>query len=69
MEKVVEQSERYGHSMGRELAYLVAHGMFHILGYDHVDGGLQKRKMREKEEVVIASLGYQNAVSYISNDD
>lgn len=69
MEKVVEQSTRYGHSMGRELAYLVAHGMFHILGYDHVDGGLQKRKMREKEEVVIASLGYQNAVSYISNDD
>ena len=68
MEKVVEQSERYGHPMRREVAYLVAHGMLHLLGYDHENGGIEKRRMREREEKVLDSLGFQSAVSYISDE-
>lgn len=65
MEKVLEQSEVYGHSFRREVAYLVAHGMLHLLGYDHEKGGLEKRCMREKEDQVLDSLGFSSAVSYV----
>ncbi len=69
MEKVMEQSEIYGHSMRREIAYLVAHGMLHLLGYDHERGGIEKRHMREREERVLDLLGFSNAVSYIAEDE
>lgn len=69
MEKVIEQSERYGHSMRKEVAYLVAHGMLHLLGYDHEQGGMEKRHMREREERVLELLGFPSALSYISEDD
>lgn len=65
MEKVMEQCEKYGHTMQREVAYLVAHGILHLLGYDHVQGGIQKRQMREREERILDLLGFTNAVSYI----
>ncbi|HCC34585.1 MAG TPA: rRNA maturation RNase YbeY, partial [Ruminococcaceae bacterium] len=42
----------YGHSLQRETGYLTAHSMLHLLGYDHVDGGLDAVRMREKEERV-----------------
>ena len=35
MEKAVEQARRYGHSLEREVGYLTAHSMLHLLGYDH----------------------------------
>ena len=57
LEKVLEHCELYGHTMRREVAYLVAHGMFHLLGYDHVNGGLEREIMREKEEAVMEVLG------------
>lgn len=69
MEKVMEQSERYGHSMRREVTYLVAHGMLHLLGYDHERGGIEKRRMREREDIVLDLLGFPNAVSYISDEN
>ncbi len=69
MEKVIDQSEIYGHSMRREIAYLVAHGMLHLLGYDHERGGMEKRHMREREERVLDLLGFSNAVSYITEDE
>ena len=56
-EKALEQAELYGHSLEREIAYLTVHSMLHLLGYDHVDGGIQKMKMREKEETVLDLLG------------
>ncbi len=53
--KVKEQSEEYGHSYERELAYLTAHGMLHLLGYDHILEE-EKTKMREQEEKVMEEL-------------
>ena len=35
MEKAVEQAERFGHTLQREVGYLTAHSMLHLLGYDH----------------------------------
>ena len=65
--KVKEQAEEYGHSFERELAYLTTHGMLHLLGYDHERGGIEKRHMREREEIVLDLLGFSNAVSYIND--
>ena len=56
-EKAFEQADLYGHTAEREIAYLTVHSVLHLLGYDHVDGGLQKMRMREKEETVLDLLG------------
>ncbi len=55
IEKVKEQSIEYGHSFERELAYLVTHGMLHLLGYDHM---IEEEKiiMREREEEILGIL-------------
>ena len=50
-----EQAEEYGHSYSRELNYLAAHGVCHLLGYDHIDEN-DKKVMREKEEKVLAKI-------------
>ena len=63
--KVYEQAERYGHSVQREFAYLTVHSMLHLLGYDHEQGGISAVRMREKEELVLASLGLQRDQSYV----
>lgn len=57
LEKAVEQAEKYGHTLQREVAYLISHGVFHLLGYDHEQGGIEEALMREKQEEVMASLG------------
>lgn len=51
-----EQAEEYGHSFERELNYLAAHGICHLLGYDHMNEE-DKRVMREKEEKVLEKAG------------
>ena len=58
VEKVREQAEEYGHSFKRELAYLVTHGMLHLLGYDHM---IEQEKvvMRKREEEILAILDIQ----------
>ena len=56
MEKAVEQAERFGHTLQREVGYLTAHSMLHLLGYDHEEP-LEKVHMREKEELVMTQLG------------
>lgn len=68
MEKVVDQCNEYGHSMQREVAYLVAHGMLHILGYDHENNGLERVRMREKEEKVMGLLGLPCTSSYVLSE-
>lgn len=50
-----EQAEEYGHSYERELGYLVTHGLFHLLGYDHMTDA-DKAEMREREERVLKKL-------------
>ena len=58
VEKVREQAEEYGHSFKRELAYLVTHGMLHLLGYDHMIEE-EKTVMRKREEEILAILDIQ----------
>lgn len=56
LEKALEQSREYGHSFEREIAFLVCHSMFHLMGYDH-DNDERAKEMRGKEELVLSSLG------------
>ncbi|TEB15380.1 Endoribonuclease YbeY [Pelotomaculum sp. FP] len=49
------QADEYGHSFRRETAYLTAHGVLHLLGYDHQEEE-GREKMRLKEEEILASL-------------
>ena len=57
LERVKEQAKEYGHSEKRELAYLVVHSVLHLLGYDHLDEGEEKARMRAREEVIMENLG------------
>ena len=65
----VEQAKKYGHSFQREIGYLTAHSMLHLLGYDHEQGGIQAVRMREKEEAVMQSLGLPRDSSYVTNPE
>ncbi len=56
-EHAVAQADLYGHGFDREIAFLAVHSMLHLLGYDHVDGGIQRAIMREKEEKILDDLG------------
>ena len=56
-EHAKRQAELYGHSLERETAFLTVHSMLHLLGYDHVNGGLEQTIMREKEEAILDLLG------------
>ncbi|MBR5498257.1 MAG: rRNA maturation RNase YbeY [Clostridia bacterium] len=64
METAFAQSKEYGHSFQREIAFLTVHSMLHLLGYDHVNGGLEAVRMREKEEIVLAQIGLPRSNSY-----
>lgn len=55
IEKVQEQAIEYGHSFERELAYMLIHGFYHLMGYDHMNEE-EKKQMREKEEGVLSKL-------------
>ncbi len=57
MERVTAQAKEFGHSNRRELAYLVAHSTLHLLGYDHLDEGEEKARMRAREEAAMELLG------------
>lgn len=62
LEHAKAQAEEYGHSFERETAYLTAHSMLHLLGYDHVEGADVPAErfgpaMREKEELALVGLG------------
>lgn len=65
MERAVEQAHLYGHSLEREIGFLTVHSMFHLLGYDHEQGGIQARMMHEKEEVVLQGLGLSRDETFI----
>lgn len=69
MQRAMEQAEEYGHSLDREVAFLTVHSMLHLLGYDHVDGGLEAVRMREKEETVLTQLGLKRNGSYYMDEE
>lgn len=56
VKRAKEQAEEYGHSFERELYYLLAHGLFHLLGYDHMTDE-DKAEMRLHEERVMNKIG------------
>lgn len=57
IDHAMAQADLYGHGPSREIAFLTVHSMLHLLGYDHVNGGLEQTIMREKEENVLEALG------------
>lgn len=56
LERAKEQSEEYGHSLSREVAFLVVHSMLHLLGYDHIQES-DRVIMRRKEEEILEEMG------------
>ena len=56
VEKVRSQAAEYGHSERRELAFLVAHSMLHLMGYDHEDDS-ERKVMEERQEAVLQRIG------------
>jgi len=69
MEKAYEQANTYGHSLQREVAFLTTHAVLHLLGYDHEVGGIDKVRMREKEEQIMVQLGLPGTSSYVMEED
>lgn len=55
VERVEQQAVEYGHSFKRELAYMVVHGFYHLMGYDHIEE-VDKKEMRQKEENILNKL-------------
>lgn len=53
--KVEEQAKEYGHGFERELSYMVVHGFYHLMGYDHIKEE-DKKKMRPKEDKILNKL-------------
>ena len=49
------KNKEYGHSFERELSYMVVHGFYHVMGYDHIKEE-DKQKMRPKEEKILNAL-------------
>ena len=56
VDKVKEQAENYGHSLRREFAFLVAHSMLHLCGYDHMEEE-EAKVMEAKQRDVLEGLG------------
>ncbi len=56
MERAVAQAQSYGHSIKREIAFLTAHSMLHLLGYDHMEPE-EEKIMFKKQEEILSALG------------
>lgn len=67
--QAVRQGEEYGHGFRREIAFLAAHSMLHLLGYDHEGGGIDAVRMREKEETILTQLGLKRNESYYMDEE
>ena len=57
VDKAEEQADLYGHSLERELAFLTAHSMLHLFGYDHMDEA-ERAVMERKQEEILENRGY-----------
>ena len=55
IDKVKEQAKEYNHSFERELAYMLVHGFYHVIGYDHLQED-EKKEMRAKEHNILNKL-------------
>lgn len=68
IQKVQEQAKEYGHSFERELSYMVVHGFYHLMGYDHMVED-DKKQMRAKEENILAKLNISRDLPYEADKD
>ncbi len=57
MQRARDQAKRFCNTIKREVGYLTIHSVLHLLGYDHMDEGEQKRQMRLREEAIASELG------------
>ncbi len=55
-DKVIAQAEEYGHSVKREYAFLIAHSMLHLLGYDHMDDD-ERLVMEQRQREIMEKAG------------
>lgn len=58
IDHVYSQSEEYGHGVLRELAFLTAHSMLHLMGYDHMEDE-ERELMERKQEEILKNCGYE----------
>ena len=58
LERAEAQGEEYGGGFAHEVQYLTVHSVLHLLGYDHLDEGKEKAKMRAREKAIMKELGY-----------
>ena len=56
VDKVIEQAEKYNHGVKREYAFLIAHSMLHLFGYDHMDE-VEREHMEFKQDEILNRLG------------
>lgn len=56
VEQAIKQAEEYGHSLVREMAFLTAHSMLHLMGYDHMEEE-ERSIMEAKQEEILDKLG------------
>lgn len=62
------QAKEYGHSSQRECAYLLVHGICHLMGYDHMEEE-EKKKMRELEEKIMSESGLSKEETKYATDE
>ena len=68
IKKVEEQAKEYGHSFERELSYMIVHGFYHLMGYDHIEEE-DKKVMRPKEEKILNDLKKSQINAQIKKTD
>ena len=64
IERMIAQAENYGHSVERELAFLVAHSMFHLFGYDHMEDD-ERIQMERMQEELLNNLGITREKGFV----
>lgn len=70
VERAREQADEFGHSLRRELAFLTAHSMLHLLGYDHVDDEAGEKMMIEKQNEVLNALNItRDVLDFVEGDN
>lgn len=56
-ERIAAQAAQYGQNVNREMVYLAIHSVLHLLGYDHLDEGVEKHRMRRREKAILHMMG------------